>query len=258
MKKLGITLLALSMVCFLVIGVDAAPVGNIAKPAMLKSAMNPDGDSEVGLLVEGEYDYREDDDGDAKAELTTFEGKLGVVLDDKYIIYGLLGSAKYEEEFTSLGSNVRAETEDTMVYGFGATLMFYETELENSTLRVGMDGKWRTVDFDVEKVVIDGVSYSIPSGSVTALSLELTEWQFAVATSLEWQKLVPYVGVKYSSVEGTSSMTVSGTTYENSDDEGDVGIFVGCDVLVLDSMSINIEGRFIDEEAVTFGIAYRF
>ena len=258
MRKFGIVLLVLSMTYAFVANVEGAPVGNIAKPAMLKSAMNPDGDSEVGLLVEAGYNYREDDDGDAEVELTTFEGKLGVVLDDKYIIYGLLGSAKYEEEYTTLGSNLRVETEDTMLYGFGATLIFYETELENSTLRVGMDGKWRTVDFDIEKVVINGVSYSIPSGSVTALSLELTEWQFAVATSLEWQKLVPYIGVKYSNVEGTSSITISGITYENTGDESDVGIFVGCDVLVTDSMSINVEGRFIDEEAITVGCAVRF
>lgn len=248
--------------------VYAAPVGNIAKPAMLKSAMlskdNPD--AALGLIGEGEFDFTTDmklKDSEGDDEYRFLGGKIDVVFIDRFILYGLLGSAYYEEEFTDEGSKVKIETKNELAWGIGGTAILYETKLEqlgNSVLRFGVDGRYRSSELDVDKVIIDGTEYTIPSGSVTAMSVEYSDWQVAGAISLQWDRFIPYFGVKYSDIDGKASMTVSGTTY--TDDsvklDNNVGVFVGTDILVLDSMSINVEGRFISETALTLGCAIRF
>ncbi|MFH0926663.1 MAG: hypothetical protein V1872_13695 [bacterium] len=263
MKKFGVISLMLSSMFFLVVSADAAPVGNIAKPAMLKSIMKSDENAKVGGIVEGEFDFGKDrkiKDVDNDVEFRFLGSKIGAIFENKYIIYGLIGSAYYEEEFTDEGSKVKIESKEDLAWGIGATAILYETKLKDSTLRFGIDGRWRTTDLDIDKVTIDNVVYTIPSGSVTNLSIEYSEWQFAGAASLELGRLFPYIGVKYSNIDATLKATVLGTTYEDNSSKLDsnVGIFAGCDLLVMDSMSINVEGRFIDEEALTLGVAVRF
>jgi len=263
MKKFGVISLMLSSMFFLVVSADAAPVGNIAKPAMLKSVMKSDENAKVGGIVEGEFDFGKDrkiKDSDSDTEFRFLGSKIGAIFENKFIIYGLLGSASYEEAFTDEGSKIKIESKEDLAWGIGATAILYEKKLKDSILRFGIDGRWRTTDLDIDKVTIDNVVYTIPSGNVTNLSLEYSEWQFAGAASLEWGKLVPYIGVKYSDIDATIKATVLGTTYEDSSAKLDnhLGVFAGCDLLILDSMSVNIEGRFVDEEALTLGVAVRF
>lgn len=248
--------------------VYAAPVGNIAKPAMLKSAaLSKDVEEPtVGVIVEGEFDFTGDmklKDTGADDKYRFLGSKTGLVFKDKFIVYGLLGSAYYEEEFESAGSKVKVETKNELAWGIGATAILYESEIElfgNSILRFGVDGRYRNSELDADKVIIDGTEYKIPIGDVTALSVEYSDWQIAGAASLQCGRFVPYFGVKYSDIDAKVSATVSGTTYSDDDIKlkHNVGIFVGTDILVLDFMSVNVEGRFISEEALTLGCAIRF
>ena len=263
MNKFCLVVAIFSLTLLFVISVNAAPVGNIAKPAMLKSVIKLDKDAEAGGIVEGEFDIGNDrkiKDEDGDTEFRCYGGKIGAIFQNKFILYGLLGNATYKEAFTDQGSNVKIESKEDLAWGFGATAILYEMELKNSILRFGVDGRWRKTSLDIDKITIDNTVYTIPSGSVTNMSLDYSEWQFAGAASLEWSKLVPYVGVKYSKIDATAKATVSGTNYADSDIKlkNSVGIFAGCDFLVMDSVSVNVEGRFVDEEAMTIGIAVRF
>lgn len=256
---------------FVLIGVSfvyAAPVGNIAKPAMLKSAViSKDAEKpNMGVIVEGEFDFVSNmklKDSDSKDKYRFLGSKLDLVLMDKVIVYGLLGGAYYETKFNDEGSEVKIETKNDLAWGIGATAILYETKIEqfgSPTLRFGVDGRYRSTELDVDKIIIDGTEYKIPSGSVTAVSIEYKDWQIAGEVSSQWGRFIPYVGVKYSDMDAKASMTVSGTTYtdDNFKLKHNVGVFVGADLLALDSMSLNVEGRFINEEALTLGCAVRF
>ena len=248
----------------------AAPVGNIAKPAMLKSLILSKGNDEAtfGVIAEGEFDFVneinvKDDPGGSDSELGFLGGKLGLTLFKKFVIYGTLAGAWYEESFTDEGSSVKIESDKDISYGVGATAILYEKELssfDNSILRLGVDGRFRFTDVDVDKVIIGGVTYTLPSGSVSNMSLEYSDWHIAGEVSLQWKRLIPYFGVRYFDFDSTAKATVSGTTYEDtgSKPKSHVGVFVGTDLVVFDSMSLNVEGRFIDEEAITVGCAVQF
>jgi len=149
----------------------AAPVGNIAKPAMLKSLALTKNESNPawGLIGEGEFDFVDSigtDTEGGEADYGFLGGKVGVVISDKFLVYGLLGSAFYTEEFTDEGSSVKIESDKDLAWGLGATAIIYETEiasLNDSILRVGIDGKFRSSDIEVDKVIIDDVSYDVPT-----------------------------------------------------------------------------------------------
>jgi len=82
----------------------------------------------------------------------------------------------------------------------------------------------------------------------------------AAAVSLQWDRFIPYAGVRYFDFDSTAEATIGGVKFEDdsAEPEHNVGIFVGTDVLITDSVSFNVEGRLIDEEAVTLGCAVRF
>jgi hypothetical protein len=67
----------------------------------------------------------------------------------------------------------------------------------------------------------------------------------------ELDRFIPYVGVKYSDAKLTS-----GEPKEVADEN--VGVFVGTDFSITDSLVLNVEGRFVDETAVSFGVTYEF
>jgi hypothetical protein len=77
------------------------------------------------------------------------------------------------------------------------------------------------------------------------------EWQVSLAGTKQIGRSVPYVGVKYSDAKLTS-----GEPKEVADEN--VGVFVGTDVKITGQWSVNVEGRFVDETAVSFGVSYRF
>jgi len=53
---------------------------------------------------------------------------------------------------------------------------------------------------------------------------------------------------------------ILGVVYETAklNSENVFGVFFGCDILPMDKLSLNIEGRFIDETAVSAGLTWRF
>jgi hypothetical protein len=249
--------------------VIAAPVGNIARPAMLKSAWiaKAGDDVQIGVTAEGEFDLTFDrnvDGSNDEMELWFTGGKLGLIYMDKFMVDGFLGSAYYEEEDQSQGSTFKVESELDFAWGVGVTLIIYEDtiiQLNDGILRIGASGRYRQTELDIDKVIVDGTEYSLPHGALSNMNLEYEDWQVALGASLEWNELfVPYGGVKYSTFNTTAQATVSGTTYSFSDVEPDsnIGIFIGTDIRVFDSLSFNVEGRFIDETALSAGGMLRF
>ncbi len=82
------------------------------------------------------------------------------------------------------------------------------------------------------------------------------EWQVAPYVGMKFENFTPYVGVKYSDVR-----------VKIKDEEGDwlkfkaddnVGVFGGISYEVIKNLKLNLEGRFIDETALSLGLTYKF
>jgi opacity protein-like surface antigen len=254
MKRLwiaGIVVVLLS-VCSVA---DAAPVGNPAKPSLEKGDAPFKVGTELDFVTERELDVSDEDVTIEK--LNWYMGKISYTMADKVDLYCLLGAAagEFSEKYT--GVDLEYDTETEFAWGVGATVLLYEFE---NGLRLGLDGKYRQVEPDIDKVTLNGVSYSPGDVGISDFSAEYSEWQVAVGISKELGQFVPYGGIKYTDVEASTEATISGTTYKTDDVNSDeiFGIFIGCDFLPTEDISIGVEGRFIDETAVTVAAAYRF
>jgi len=243
----------------------AAPVGNIATPSTLKKGIiYKDEGGKFAVIAGGEVDLtwnqnlkRQNDD----TEYYFYGGKIGVLMFDRIMPYAILGAAEAKRQtFTIDGTKIKWDTKYDFVWGVGGTAMLYETKLEgmgNGTLRIGVDGKYRQSKLRVGDIVRDDIQ--IAESSVTQARYNLEQWQVALAVSYQMDQIIPYVGVKYSDATGEAKATINGALYKNDfENKDNVGIFVGGDILLNDSFTANIEGRFIDETALSLGATLRF
>ena len=122
-----------------------------------------------------------------------------------------------------------------------------------------VDGDFKIDGEDLEEV------FQLMDPTFSADSeVEIKEWQVALYVNQTFGNFSPYAGVKYSEYDVDFEFKGSGQ-YLSLKVEGDAeaddnfGIFLGTDIYVIPNLlSINIEARFIDETAGTFGLTYRF
>lgn len=82
------------------------------------------------------------------------------------------------------------------------------------------------------------------------------EWHAAPYIGMKIGNFTPYLGAKYSDVRiKTRDDSGQGLKLEADDN---VGVFVGATYEVIKNLKLNLEGRFIDETALSFGISYKF
>jgi len=81
----------------------------------------------------------------------------------------------------------------------------------------------------------------------------------AGAVSVQIGPFIPYCGLKYSDFNADVRVTVLGVTYDDDSIQpaNNLGFFVGADIIVLEYLSLNIEGRFNDETALSLGCTFR-
>jgi hypothetical protein len=264
MKKLITIFICLSFVLSIT-AVYAAPVGNIATPSILrKGIIYQDKDAQFAVVAGGEIDLtfdrkikHESDD----VEFNFYGGKIGILIMDRFMPYTVLGAGKAEQKFTELGTSWKLETKHDFVWSIGGTAMLYETkagEMGDGIFRIGVDGRYRKIDLDLDKLTVGGTTYKLSDFGVSG-DCDMKEWQVALGLSYQIQQFIPYVGVKYSDLRG--KLALKTPTDEASGKfraDKKVGFFVGGDLAINDTVSANIEGRFIDETAMSFGLLCRF
>jgi hypothetical protein len=246
----------------------AAPVGNIAAPSLLKKGIIYDkGDMDFTVTASGEIDLTFDqkfDNQDNSTEYYFFGMKAGLLVAERFMPYAMLGGASADkQQFQIGGRKVRWDTDYDYAWGLGCTAMLFEKKLSNlnkGILRIGIDGKYRQSDLDVKKIKIDdNTALKATDPNVNAATYELRQWQAALGVSYQIDQIVPYFGVKYSGSGGKATAAVEGDDFTYKfDNRYKVGMFVGGDLVVNDSFTLNIEGRFIDETALTLSGATRF
>lgn len=236
----------------------AAPVGNIASPSLLKRGLFSQGKRDlVGYFIATEYDFVADRNLVAQtddAELRLYGGRAGVILWDRVMAYGLAGTAQADQEYTFANNKVGWETDLDFAWGVGATLLLYEAPLHDigGVLNIGIDGKYRRFDLDVSEVTVNGVEYGSSNAGLTDTDFEMYEWQIAMGISYRAEKFVTYGGIKISDVGGNLSATIPGNTFYHTMDSADnFGLFIGAEYLIMDGFSLGVEGRFIDETAIS-------
>lgn len=86
----------------------------------------------------------------------------------------------------------------------------------------------------------------------TGGSATIYEWHVAPFVAKSFGKFVPYVGVKYSDMqvkpEGMGTLKA----------KNNLGVFLGADFNLSKNFSLNLEGRFVDESAMSLAAVFAF
>jgi hypothetical protein len=247
----------------------AAPIGNTADPEVIQQGFFTPRGSSMSLRLGYEADFVTD------ARMNQYVQSSGRVDDysqrnhsgtitwnfvDRLDIFGVLGMSKTESDWrfidakTNQVHRIKLKTKGAFLWAVGSRAILYEW----SNLFLGMGGRYSATDDLVSRVSNDGVAVS-PVGA----RVRWSQWQVNLDISYKIQIFTPYIGTKYSSelseLSGFSTeIAADGSGSNTFKNRSPVGLYLGCSLSNGKFFALNLEGRLIDEEAVTVVADFRF
>ena len=263
MKRYLLT--ALLVLGFAVTGY-AAPVGLTSEADLTEGELWADKDIgvSVGVIVDSVAERGIDIDK-GEFEMDLYAARLGVNFIDRFNVYVDIGQVSgMGFTFEDKGELINVDYEDEMLYGVGVNALIYRWD---NGLELGAGASYRTAEMSIDSATID--SAAVAKADMSAYNNgDFTEQQIALEVAWRGDIFVPYAGIKYSDVEVDADFTTSGSQRKaTGQGAGDViGAFVGLsiapklDVLgdKAERIAINVEGRFVDEEAISGSVTYKF
>ena len=198
-------------------------------------------------------------------EMDAFLVRIGASFLDRFNVFVDLGQASdMEFSYVLKGDKIEAKFDDEFMWGIGANALIYRWD---NDFELGVHASYRTTDMKLKEATVAGNLFSLAMlNNVT--NGELTETQVAIELAWKKETFTPYAGLKYSDVEVDSQFTIPPADLRSAkgkSNEQKVGVFVGLAItphldgeILNENLLINVEGRFIDEEAITVAVAYRF
>lgn len=191
-------------------------------------------------------------------EMYRTDVKISYGMLDNFDIFVKLGGASFEMEeewrtTTPEVGSIKDDAETSFMWGIG---MKGTLSLEDDWM-LGVDVQYLAHDNDYDGR-IDNRTTPADSEDYSG-EMEVEEWHVAPYIAKAINSFTPYVGVKYSDVRIENNYTTSsGSTKEKREADENVGVFIGLDYKIDTVWKLNIEGRFIDETAMSLGAMYKF
>ena len=246
---------------------SAAPVENTATPQLITEGFVISRNSWINFRLGYEGDFV----GDGRLEQTiqgsgrvdTFQqytNSAVVTLNmlERFDLFGVFGSSRvcsnWRFNLAGVISQIQLETFYDYFWGIGARGIL----LEWGKVYLGIDGRYSYCSYKPVWLTMN----SIPV-NVSETHLKWKEWQLALNLSYRIDLFTPYFGFKYSNAcaeIGTFPVPISssGQGSDHFTNRTPVGFFIGCSISNGKYFMLNIEGRLIDEDAVTISGDLRF
>ncbi|MCD6540047.1 MAG: TonB-dependent receptor [Candidatus Omnitrophica bacterium] len=183
-----------------------------------------------------------------KAYRTMIKLNYGVV--DNLDVYVKLGAGDSKINLDDLRSGTSEnniyDSDYGFAYGVGLKGAF---DLENNWL-VGCDLQYLRQKADWT-----------PKGDFQGEGDKITiqEWHIAPYVGYKVGNFIPYFGVRYSDLRAKTEWGGKDAgDWEKVKADDNFGVFLGTDYKIAENWTLNLEARFIDETAISFGTTYRF
>lgn len=259
----------MAFVSFAALALHGAPVGNTAAPETIHQGFVFPCNSWIDFRLGYEGDFVSDgrmkqvDPGDARVdcyEQYTNSGTATINILDRMDLYGIFGASKTEANWrfetpeAETITRICLKTDQNFLWAFGSRVILFEW----GNLFLGTGGRYSAADYVPSSLASNGVEEPVETGL-----LKWRQWQINFDLSYKIKIFTPYIGTKYSyekaELNGFSvpiSANPNGTaTFEN---RLPVGMYLGCTISNEKYFMFNIEGRLIDEEAITLSADFRF
>ena len=249
------------------ISLAAAPVENPTSPMLIKEGFFIPPNSPVAVRAGYEGDFVGDarleqyDESTGRVDNYTQVSNCGVFTVNffkRIDAFGLVGTSRTNADwrFTIDGLTSRAEVETLydFIWGIGGRGIVYS----NDTICVGIGSRYEASHYDNLWMTINGKIQQV-NGSY----FHWQSWQIDLDFSYTIDIFTPYIGVKYSNVRtkiGELPFPISdnGSGTNRFENRAPVGVIIGCSMCSGKCFALNIEGRLVDEEAVTISGDLRF
>ncbi|RLC26527.1 MAG: hypothetical protein DRH21_01900 [Deltaproteobacteria bacterium] len=235
----------------------------------------------AGVIITDEpvpYPGESIDDIEIDSDRVFLKGALGLHPNVDIFVKLGMASANWEAKCKEPGypdEKLEFDDDRDFAWGIGAKVKIFETlgglrfVGDAQYLSYKVDGDFKIDGKDLDQNRLEFLRSFDSNATFSADSeVEIKEWQVALYVNQTFGNFSPYAGVKYSEYdvdfEFKGSGQALGIPYSmkvEGDAEADdnFGIFLGTDIYIIPNLlSINIEARFIDETAGTFGLTYRF
>ncbi|MBI4335716.1 MAG: hypothetical protein HY589_03565 [Candidatus Omnitrophica bacterium] len=281
-KKIFDGLIFLSIFCLAMsvasVSAYAAAVGNTADTGSPKGPglFTLRQDKDIPIKVGGDLEFVFDRDIDASsatdAEISSAEwymAKISYVMFNRIEPYVKLGVAHMKTRWTEAGANVKVESDTNFAWGVGGKVLIWD--FKTPKLKLITDGVYRIADMDVEDADSGGSKVNLDTAASRFL---IREWQVSLLAATEIDvagpsredflgisTIVPYAGIKYSDINGRLRVNYTSGNFNNPgtiESDSKFGVFAGCDFVGPNSVSLNVEGRFLDETALSTGLSVLF
>jgi len=249
------------------LALQAAPVENTMSPQLIQEGFLIPCDSWVNFRIgyEGDFigDERLNQTDEGSGRVDTFQqytnaAVLTLNILDRVDLYGLFGSSRvcadWRFSFLNTITRIQVETLYQFLWGVGARGIFFEC----GQICLGAGGRYSQCNFRP--------SWLTSNASVVEVGgsrMQWREWQVDLDISYHIDLFTPYFGVKYSDTRVKlgvfpTAISNSGRGVDHFENRTPVGIFIGCGISNSRYFMLNIEGRLIDEDAVTISGDLRF
>jgi hypothetical protein len=243
----------------------AAPVGNPSAPKLIEEGffIPPEVWLELRFGYEGDFvtdaRLRQVQGGHVDCyRQETNAGTMTLNLLERLDLYTVLGSSRTRAEwrFDHAGDTQRVELETLydFLWGLGVRGILYE----RGKASLGVGARYEHANYDPVWLTVNG---TVEPAHGT--HLRWRAWQVDLALSYKIEIFSPYIGLKYSNVQakvGKFQTTVAsnGSGSNVFDNRYPIGVFIGCSLTTSKYFMLNVEGRLVDEEAVTISGDVRF
>ncbi len=247
----------------------AAPVGNTFATGIIQEGFFISCDSWIRFRVgyEGDFvvDGRMKQYNQGVGRVDTYEqwtnsGTFTLNILDRIDLYGVFGSSRTEADWRfgdiSAGtvSRIELETKYNFLWGVGGRAILYEW----CNTSLGLGGRYSSCNARPIRLTSDGFI-----ADVAGSHFKWREWQVNLDVSYKINFFTPYIGSKYSNARTrlkNFAIPISGNlTGSNSfKNRIPVGLYVGCALSTGQYFMFNVEGRVIDEEAITISGDFSF
>jgi hypothetical protein len=246
----------------------AAPVGNTAAPQLCEEGFFISRDSWIDVRIGYEGDFvgngrlKQCQEGSGRVDSFqqyTNSGTATLNILDRLDLFAVFGSSRVNADwrFTNLsGLATRAQLETLYhyIWAAGARGILFEWD----QVALGLGGRYSYCTYKPSLLTINAVPVSV--GSARCI---WREWQIDLDISYKIDLFTPYIGVKYSRAEArigpfSTPISNSGSGTDHFKNKTPVGLFLGCSLSTGKYFMLNVEGRLIDEDAITISGDLRF
>ena len=245
-----------------------APVGNPSFPKEIQEGFYIPADYWIDVRAGYEGDFvadgrmKQTQQGQGRVdefEQNTNSGVVTFNLLDRIDVFALFGSSRVKTEWrftdsTNTAHLVELETLYNFLWGVGARFLLFEW----SCCSLGCGGRYEKSNYDTVWLTSNGVVQGTNNSH-----LNWRVWQVDLDLSYKIDIFCPYIGIKYSNSAaeiGTFIVPIAanGSGSNHFENRTPVGIFIGCTLSTGKYFMLNLEGRLVDEEAVTISGDFRF